>query len=60
MNICCRVCGWKQKEHPMLYNALHIGDQLISIEGVSVSSASDAHKILRSNCFSLYVGTNEW
>lgn len=39
----------------MLYNALHIGDQLISIEGVSVSSASDAHKILRSNCFSLYV-----
>lgn len=50
-----RVCGWKQKEHPMLYNALHIGDQLISIEGVSVSSASDAHKILRSNCFSLYV-----
>lgn len=39
----------------MLYNALHIGDQLISIEGVAVSSASDAHKILRSNCFSLYV-----
>lgn len=39
--------GWKQKEHPMLYNALHIGDQLISIKGVNVSSACDANKMIR-------------
>ncbi|KAK5639319.1 hypothetical protein RI129_011811 [Pyrocoelia pectoralis] len=49
------VCGWKQKEHPMLYNFLHIGDQLINIEGVEVHSASDAHKILRSTSCGLYV-----
>ncbi|KAF5289287.1 hypothetical protein FQR65_LT11908 [Abscondita terminalis] len=49
------VCGWKQKEHPMLYNFLHIGDQLISVEGVEVHCASDAHKILRSTSCSLYV-----
>ncbi|KAK4871756.1 hypothetical protein RN001_015880 [Aquatica leii] len=49
------VCGWKQKEHPMLYNYLHIGDQLISVEGVEVHTANDAHKILRSTSCSLYV-----
>lgn len=39
----------------MLYNALHIGDQLVSIEGFPVKSSSDAHKVLRSACFGLYV-----
>ncbi|XP_018320660.1 uncharacterized protein LOC108733830 [Agrilus planipennis] len=48
------VCGWKQKEHPMLYNALHIGDQLLNIEGISIQNVNDANKILRSIC-SLYV-----
>lgn len=41
--------GWKQKEHPMLYNALHIGDQLISIKGINVSSACDANKMIRGS-----------
>lgn len=44
-----RITGWKQKDHPMLYNALHIGDQVISIGGITVSSASDAHKIIRNS-----------
>ncbi|XP_017777859.1 PREDICTED: uncharacterized protein LOC108563633 [Nicrophorus vespilloides] len=48
------VCGWKQKENPMLYNALHIGDQLLTIEGITVKSSNDAHKILRS-ISSIYV-----
>lgn len=38
----------------MLYNALHIGDQLISIGGVTISSANEANKIIR-NTQSLYV-----
>lgn len=42
------VAGWKQKEHPMLYNVLHIGDQLISINGVHVNMASEANKLIRS------------
>lgn len=48
------ICGWKQKEHPMLYNVLHIGDQLLSIEGLGVKTSNEAHKILR-NTSSLYV-----
>ncbi|XP_067012249.2 mucin-5AC [Anabrus simplex] len=48
------VAGWKQREHPMLYNALHIGDQLLSTAGVLVQSASDAQKLIRG-ATSLYV-----
>lgn len=42
------IGGWKQKEHPMLHNALHIGDQLMSIAGKPVTSSTDAHKIIRA------------
>ncbi|KAH8312353.1 hypothetical protein KR044_010388 [Drosophila immigrans] len=42
------IAGWKQKEHPVLYNALHIGDQLLSIAGVSISTAAEANKIIRN------------
>ncbi|ENN74324.1 hypothetical protein HUJ04_012606 [Dendroctonus ponderosae] len=49
------ICGWKQKEHPMLYNALHIGDRLINIDGINVKSAADAHRILQSHYCGLYV-----
>lgn len=48
------ISGWKQKEYPMLYNALHIGDQLISVAGVNISCTADANKIIR-NAGSLYV-----
>ncbi|XP_004530197.1 uncharacterized protein LOC101459177 [Ceratitis capitata] len=42
------VAGWKQKEHPVLYNALHIGDQLLSIAGTAVTTANEANKIIRN------------
>uniref|UniRef100_A0A182IZY0 PDZ domain-containing protein n=1 Tax=Anopheles atroparvus TaxID=41427 RepID=A0A182IZY0_ANOAO len=42
------VAGWKQKEHPVLYNALHIGDQLISVAGVAIASSTEAHKAIRA------------
>uniref|UniRef100_A0A182KBM3 PDZ domain-containing protein n=1 Tax=Anopheles christyi TaxID=43041 RepID=A0A182KBM3_9DIPT len=42
------VAGWKQKEHPVLYNALHIGDQMISVAGVAITSAAEAHKAIRA------------
>lgn len=48
------ISGWKQKEHPVLFNALHIGDQLVSVAGVNVSSATDANRIIR-NSPGLYV-----
>lgn len=49
------IAGWKQREHPMLYNALHIGDQLVSVEGVAITKASDAHRILRNASTGLFV-----
>lgn len=33
----------------MLYNALHIGDQLISIAGVTVTNAKEANKLINSS-----------
>lgn len=50
-----RVAGWKQKDHPLLYNALHIGDQLISVNDVLVRNSIAAQKIIRSST-SVYVG----
>ncbi|XP_044765853.1 uncharacterized protein LOC123322078 [Coccinella septempunctata] len=43
------ICGWKQKEHPMLYNALHIGDQVLNVEGVVVKTAYQVRRILKSH-----------
>lgn len=48
------VAGWKQKEHPVLYNALHIGDQLLSVAGNSVTTAAEANKLIRA-CQGLFV-----
>ncbi|XP_001950315.2 uncharacterized protein LOC100165690 isoform X1 [Acyrthosiphon pisum] len=42
------IAGWKQKEHPMLHNALHLGDQLLSVAGKPVSCSTDAHKLIRA------------
>ncbi|XP_063928551.1 uncharacterized protein LOC135141409 isoform X2 [Zophobas morio] len=49
------VCGWKQKDHPMLYNVLHIGDKIINIAGISVKTAAEAYRILGSHYCGLYV-----
>lgn len=38
----------------MLYNALHIGDQMVSIAGTVVHTSSEAHKIIR-NSTGIYV-----
>lgn len=51
------ISGWKQKDHPMLYNALHIGDQLISVGGINVSTATETNRIIR-NTPGLYVSFN--
>lgn len=48
------VAGWKQKEHPVLYNALHIGDQLLSVAGTPVTTAAEANKLIRA-CQGLFV-----
>ncbi|KAK7109348.1 hypothetical protein V1264_013402 [Littorina saxatilis] len=42
----CMV-GWIQKDFPSLHGKFHIGDQLISICNVKVTSAAMAHKMLK-------------
>lgn len=48
------ISGWKQKDYPILYTALHIGDQLVSVAGVNISSAAEANKIIR-NVGTIYI-----
>lgn len=48
------MAGWKQKEHPVLYNAFHIGDQLVSVAGHKINTASEANKVIR-NASTLFV-----
>ncbi|XP_046624682.1 uncharacterized protein LOC124307220 isoform X1 [Neodiprion virginianus] len=48
------IAGWKQREQPMLYNVLHIGDQVLSLAGSPVHSATSARDILK-NCTTPYV-----
>lgn len=33
----------------MLYNALHIGDQIVSIGGVTITNAKEANKTINSS-----------
>ncbi|EFA11399.2 uncharacterized protein LOC660694 isoform X1 [Tribolium castaneum] len=49
------VCGWKQREQPMLYNVLHIGDKILSVAGIPVKSTAEANRILESHYCGLYV-----
>ncbi|XP_008549408.1 mucin-5AC [Microplitis demolitor] len=41
------VAGWKCREHPLLYNVLHVGDMVISVAGVVPNSASAIRDILK-------------
>lgn len=41
------VVGWNQRDFPSLHGKLHLGDQLISVNGVKVSSVEVAQKLLK-------------
>ncbi|XP_012281606.1 uncharacterized protein LOC105700384 [Orussus abietinus] len=41
------VAGWKQREHPLLYNALHVGDMVLSVAGISPPGATVIRDILK-------------
>ena len=43
-----RIAGWKHKEHPLLYNVLHIGDLVLSIAGVRLTGAAAVKDILKN------------
>lgn len=41
------VAGWKQKEKPLLHNSFHIGDRIMSVGGLQVSSSQEAHRAIK-------------
>ncbi|XP_011297013.1 uncharacterized protein [Fopius arisanus] len=41
------IAGWKQKEHPFLYNVLHVGDMVISVAGISPPNAATIRDIMK-------------
>lgn len=44
---CVWVVGWKQRDYPVLFNAFHIGDQIISVSGVLIRSSSEFSKLVK-------------
>ena len=44
---CVWVVGWKQRDYPVLYNAFHIGDQIISVSGVLIRSSGEFSKLVK-------------
>ena len=39
--------GWNQRDFPSLHGKLHLGDQLISVNGVKVTTVDVAQKLLK-------------
>ena len=46
---CVWVVGWKQREFPVLYNAFHIGDQILSVSGVPIKTVHEFNKLVKSH-----------
>ena len=44
---CLWVAGWKQRDFPVLYNAFHIGDQIVSVSGQPIKTASEFSKLTK-------------
>lgn len=45
---CLWVAGWRQRDYPVLYNAFHIGDQILSVAGVPVRTANEFNKLVKT------------
>lgn len=43
------IAGWNQKDFPSLHSKFHIGDQVISICNVRVTTAAQALKLLKNS-----------
>ena len=44
---CVWVAGWKQREFPVLYNAFHVGDQILTVSGIPIKTVSEFNKHVR-------------
>ncbi|CAG7720782.1 unnamed protein product [Allacma fusca] len=41
------IAGWKQQQHPVLYYAFHVGDQIVKVAGVTVQNSAEAHRAIK-------------
>lgn len=41
------VAGWNQKDHPLLHNVFHIGDQLQSVGNIRVSTVQEVVRVTK-------------
>jgi len=44
---CVWVAGLKQRDYPVLFNAFHLGDQILSVSGVIVRNSSEFTKLVK-------------
>jgi len=51
---CVWVAGWKQRDYPVLFNAFHIGDQILSVSGVIIRNSSDFNKLVKLKAADLH------
>ena len=49
------IAGWKQRDHPYLHNTFHIGDKLISINGVTIETAQQAKQFIKKQTTSTHL-----
>ena len=42
------MAGWDEARHPSLFGKLHLGDHVISINNVKVSTAAKARRVLQT------------
>ena len=52
---CVWVAGWKQREYPVLHNAFHLGDQVLSVSGILIRSAGEFGKLVKAKSADLHV-----
>ena len=45
---CVWVVGWKQREFPVLYNAFHVGDQILTVSGTPIRTVSEFSKAVKA------------
>ena len=48
---CVWVVGWKQREFPVLYNAFHVGDQILSVSGTPIKTVHEFNKLVKHHLY---------
>ena len=44
---CVWVAGWRHRDFPVLYNAFHVGDQILTVAGQHIKTVSEFNKLVK-------------